>query len=483
VASVTPEAVLLASDGQVLYCGRIDDRYTDGGKRRSTTRSRELEMALRAVAANQLPAIAHAKPFGTPLVAPSAIEHSDELITFSKHVAPILWSNCASCHRPGAVAPFSLLTYKDAAKRADFIRDVVVNGEMPPWKPHPGAGVFRDARRLSPLEKEVLTIWAATGRAEGNPAELPPLPKFNDGWQLGKPDVVLSMAEPFEVPASGRDVYRAFALPTNVGRDMVINALEFQPGNRRVVHHSRVHLDHTGDARRRDDAEPGPGFPGWVHAVGSMELPYPSLGGWTPGMTPRFAPEGVGRRVPSGSEIVLRIHYHPSGKPEEDRSSVGLYALKTPVTKSMAGYTLCSNKIDIPPDEKRNQIIISSWVKADIQLYTVVPHAHYLAREIRLAATLSDGTTLPLLWITDRNLDWQDQYRFLKPVRLPKGTLLTFAAYFDNSDTNPRNPHKPPRHVRFGFRTGDEMCACHLEFLPDQPSGYTAYPQKSPFGL
>jgi AhpC/TSA family len=480
-ATVTPEAILLATDGQVLYHGRIDDRLAEGGNR-SGARTHELESALRAVVADEMPAVTHAKAFGSPLVVGSPSRLADEPVTFSKHVAPILFNNCARCHRPGAVAPFSLLSYKDAAKRADFIRDVVASGQMPPWKPHPGAGVFRDAPRLSPVEREILAVWAATGRAEGNPADLPPRPTFNDGWQLGTPDLVLTMAEPFKVEPGG-DIYWAFPLPVTAPKDLYINAIEFRPGNRRVVHHSRIYLDETGDARRRDKAEPGPGFPGWIVAPGSMELPYPSLGGWTPGMTPRFAPEGVGRHLPNGSDVVLRLHYHPSGKPEEDQSSIGLYSLKKPVTRSMAGYTFCSDKINIPPGDKRHRIIISSRVKADVHLYTVVPHAHYLAREFRLAATLPDGTVKPLLWITDWDLDWQDQYRYLKPVRLPKGAILTLAVYFDNSDGNPRNPHKPPRRAKFGAGTDDEMCACHFEFLPDDPSGYLAYPQKSPFGL
>jgi thiol-disulfide isomerase/thioredoxin len=482
-ATVTPEAVVLASDGQVVYHGRIDDRNGAGRVRRTSPHAHELESALQAVVADELPTVSYAPSVGTPLVDRMASSNANEPITFSKHVAPVLWNNCARCHRPGAVGPFSLLTYKDAAKRAEFIRDVVLSGQMPPWKPRAGAGVFRDAPRLSPLEKEILTAWAETGRAEGNPADLPPVPTFNDDWQLGKPDAVVTMPESFQVPAADGDIYWAFPLPVNAGKDMVINALEFRPGNRRVVHHSRIYLDETGDARRRDKDQPGPGFPGWVHAPGSMELPYPSLGGWTPGMTPRFAPEGVGRRIKDGSEIVVRVHYHPTGKPEEDRSSIGLYSIKQPVTRSMAGYTLCSHRLDIPPGEKRHRVIISSWIKADIHLYTVVPHAHYLAREFRVAATLPDGTIQPLLWITDWDLDWQDQYRYQKPVRLPKGTLLTLAVYFDNSDGNPRNPHKPPRRVHFGIATDDEMCACHFEFLPDQPAGYAAYPQKSPFGL
>ena len=249
------------------------------------------------------------------------------------------------------------------------------------------------------------------------------------------------------------------------------------------MHHSRIYLDTTGDARRRDLADPTPGFLGYIGPPGTAELPYPGLSGWTPGMTPRLAPDGVGRRVPDGSDVVVRVHYHGSGKPEEDRPSVGLFTTKEPVTRNMVGFTFCSNKIDIPPGDKRHTIIISSRVKADVHLYTVVPHAHYLCREFRLSATLADGTIQPLLWIKDWDLDWQDQYRYLKPVRLPKGTLLTLAVFFDNTAENARNPHKPPRRVRFGLGTDDEMCACHLELLPDDPSGYAAYPEKSPFGL
>jgi peroxiredoxin len=483
-ARVTPEAVLLGPDGQVLYHGRIDDRYTPDGRRRPKAQSHELENALEAVVADELPTVSHTQVFGSPLPSRRRSKSgTDERTTFTRHVAPILWKNCAQCHRPGAVAPFSLLTYQDVARRAEFIKDVVSSGEMPPWKPHPGAGVFRDAPRLSVVEKATLERWADSGRAEGDPADLPPLPRFNDGWQLGTPDVVLTMPEPFEVRPSGKDIYWAFALPVNLGRDFVINGIEFRPGNRRVVHHSRIYLDTTGDARRRDLADAAPGFLGYIGPRGTAELPYPGLSGWTPGMTPRLAPDGVGRLVPDGSDLVLRVHYHGSGKPEQDRSSIGLFATRQPVTRNMVGFTFCSNKIDIPPGEKQYKIIISSRAKADVHLYTVVPHAHYLCREFRLAATLADGTTQPLLWIKDWDLDWQDQYRYLKPVRLRKGTLLTLAVSFDNSDDNPRNPHKPPRRVRYGLGTDDEMCACHLELLPDDPSGYTAYGEKSPFGL
>jgi peroxiredoxin len=481
--AVTPTAVVILPDGQVIYRGRIDDRYAADGRKRPRAGRSDLKDALDAILANEMPVLNDVTAHGTRLgpIATSA-DDPGEAITFNKHVAPILWNNCARCHRPGNVGPFPLLSYRDAAKRADFIREVTAGDEMPPWKAHPGAGVFLDAPRLSVLEKEVLARWAETGCAEGKPEDLPPLPKFSDGWALGTPDLVLTMPEAWTVDPSEWDTYRAFAVPMPSDRDVTITGIEFQPGNRRIVHHSRVHLDSTGDARRREQADPTPGFAGWMGRT-IVELPYPGLGGWTPGMTPRFAPEGSGRLVPRGSEIVFQIHYHPTGKSESDRSSVGLYFAKKPVTRPMAGLSISTDRIDIPPGEKRYTLIQAARLKADVKLYTVVPHAHHLCREFRLAATLPDGTVRPLLWITDWDFDWQDQYRYARPVRLPKGTVITFAAYFDNSADNPRNPNKPPARVRYGIQSRDEMCACHLEFLPEGPDGYAAYPNKSPFGL
>ena len=384
---------------------------------------------------------------------------------------------------PEKLRPFSLLSYNDAVKRAEFIRDVMAEGRMPPWKPHPGAGVFLDAPRISTREQEIVRLWVESGCKRGDPSDLPPPPKSTEGWQLGQPDLVLTLPEPYHLAANGPDVYRSFPLPVAASRGAIIAGVEFRPDNRRIVHHSRIYVDQTGDARRRDRADPEAGFTGWFAETGGLDLPYPGIGAWTPGMTPRFAPDGVGRVIPRGSDVVLQVHYHPSGKPEADRSSVGLFFSKKPISRIMAGFTLCTNNIDIPPGARRHKILVSTRTKADIHLYTVVPHAHYLCREFRLAATLPDGRVQPLLWITDWDLDWQEQYRYAKPVRLPKGTVLTLAAYYDNSANNPRNPFKPPRRIRYGVGTNDEMCACHLEFLPDDASGLAAYPRKSPFGL
>ena len=274
---------------------------------------------------------------------------------------------------------------------------------------------------FQPTEIETLKRWAETGCKPGDPPTFPRRRGSPTAGSSASRTWFSTMSEPITIPAEGPDIYRSFCLPFPLDHDVTINGVEFRPGNRRVAHHSRIYLDDTGDARRRDHDDPEPGFTGWFGTDGRFDLPYPGLGAWTPGMTPRFAPEGVGRVIRRGSDVVLQVHYHPTGKPETDRSSIGLFFAKKPTTRTMAGYTLCTDRIDIPPGEKRHKIILSTRIKANIHLYTVVPHAHYLCREFRLAATLPDGTTQPLLWITDWDMDWQDQYRYAKPVRFARG--------------------------------------------------------------
>jgi len=468
----TPLAVILATDGQVLFRGPID-----GSARKHT-----LASALRAVAENEAPAVAEVDAPGRPLAEASRSAADEGPVTFARDVAPILWKNCAGCHRPGEVAPFALLTYKDAARRAEFLADVAGSRRMPPWKPHAGFGVFLGAQRLADRELSTLARWAEAGAPEGDPADLPTPPRFTEGWQLGKPDLIVTMTEPFEVPAGGPDLYRAFVVPMGLDRDRVIEAVEFRPGNPKVAHHARMFVDETGDSRRRDAAEPGPGFNSGF-ADGGVDIPHPGLGAWTPGMTPRLPPEGVGMPVKPGADVVLVLHYHPVGRPEADRSSLGIHFRTTPPTRALAGIVLSTPRIDIPPGRKRHTIRLKSHVTADCHAYSITPHAHNLLREVYVTATLPDGTVQPLLWIDDWAFDWQDQYRYAKPVRLPRGTRIDLVARFDNSDDNPHNPFKPPRRVRFGPSTVDEMLACHIEVIPDHPDGSKAFKGKSTFGL
>jgi hypothetical protein len=459
----TPAAAVLDPEGRVLYGGRIDDR---------------LEEALAAVLAGEMPAVTATEAPGTPLPMPRLPSPGEE-ITFARHIAPILWRNCAGCHRPGEVAPFALLSYRDAAKRAEFLREVTTARTMPPWRAVPGFGIFRDALHLTDRELALISAWADAGAPEGDPADLPPPPRFPDGWQLGAPDLVYTMPGEVAIPASGEELYRSFAIPLPADREHLVSAFEFRPGNRRVVHHAKLFVDESGESRRRDEAELGPGFA----SVGSADLGRSAIWEWTPGTSPHTLPEGVARVLKPGSDLVLFVHYHPTGKPEVDRSSFGIMLSRTPPTRLVAGIPMGTSQIDIPPGASRHRVTVTAVLPADAHAHVVMPHAHYLLREMTLRATRPDGIVQYLLRIEDWDLNWQGQFSFARPVALSEGTRLDLVAYYDNSADNPRNPSSPPRRVVFGPASTDEMLGCHVLVTPDRPEDYPTFRARWPTGL
>lgn len=390
--------------------------------------------------------------------------------TYAKDIALILWKNCAGCHRPGEVGPFSLLSYQDAAKRAADLVQVTSSREMPPWKPEPGFGEFHDVRRLTEAELKTIADWAQAGAPEGNPKDLPPPPKFAEGWQLGQPDLVLEAPAPFEIPASGEDVYRCFVIPIPIDADKTVAAVVFRPGNRKVVHHALFFLDKSGAARAKDEADAGPGYTSFG---GPGILPSGGLGGWAPGAMPRKLPEGMGQMLRKGNDLVLQVHYHPDGKTETDRSTVGLYFNKTPARQVIGGLALRSRKIDIPAGDSRYHVTAETApLPVDAKAVGIAPHMHFLGKEIKVVAETPDGKTVPMVWIKDWDFNWQGQYQFAAPVPLPKGTVVDLTATYDNSEANPRNPSRPPRAVKHGEKTEDEMCLCGLQVVPDAREGY-----------
>ena len=388
--------------------------------------------------------------------------------TFSKDVAPILWNHCAGCHRPGEVGPFPLLNYKDASKRAGFLKEVTASKQMPPWKAEPDYGSFHDARTLDDAQVKAIADWADAGAPEGHPSDLPPMPKFPEGWQLGTPDLVLSMAEAFPVPADGKDVFRCFVVPVELSSDRTVSAVEFRPGNRRVVHHAILYLDSTGAARKKDQSDPGPGYASFG---GPGFLPTGGLGGWAPGAFPRKLPDGTGKMLRAGSDLVMAIHYHPDGKAETDTSTVGVYFTKSPVKKIVGGIALRSRDIDIPAGESHYRAFAASDpLPAAVEAIGITPHMHNLGREMKVFAETPDGSTIPLIWIKDWAFNWQGQYQYKAPVRLPAGAVLKVEASYDNSESNPRNPSTPPKRVRWGEQTTDEMCLCFIQVVADTPA-------------
>jgi hypothetical protein len=391
-------------------------------------------------------------------------ETKSATLTFTKDVAPIVFQNCASCHRPGEVAPFPLLTYADVKKRSKQLLSAMESRQMPPWKPEAGHGDFVGERRMQPAEIAAFKKWVEEGAAEGDPKDLPPLPKFPEGWAFGEPDLVVRMPEAYTVPAEGRDVYRAFAVPLNLTEDKYVRAAQYRPSNNRVVHHALLFLDITGESRKKDQQDPAPGFRGQGLGLGAVS--GGSLGGWAPGGISQPYPDGMGKEVKKSADIVLQLHFSPTGKPEKEQSQIGLWFSKEKPQRMISVMPLSDWQINLPAGEKDITITESVTLPVDVDLIGIIPHAHYLAKTCKVWAKGTDGKEIPVIWIKDWDFDWQEQYRYKQPVRLPKGAELTMVWTYDNSASNPRQPSNPPRRVRFGEQTEDEMAMAFLQVAP-----------------
>jgi hypothetical protein len=387
---------------------------------------------------------------------------STPTVTFSHDVAPILYHNCASCHRTGGVAPFSLIAYSDAAKRARLIATVTAKRYMPPWLPSEPR--FEHERKLTAAQIATLRAWADAGAPQGDPALAPRPPRFADSWQLGKPDAEAEVRADFTVPADGPDLYQCFDIPAPETRARYIRAIDIRPGNPKVVHHAILFQDTTGTARKRDTGAGYPcfGTPGFLPARG--------LGGWTPGSVPFQTPPDIPELLDAKADLVLQVHYHPSGKPEMDRSRVALYFTDRKPARRAMDIPLGSNRIDIPPGEAAYKVTDHFTIPVDVDVIAIHPHAHYVCREMYGYAVLPGGARRTLIRLPEWNFDWQQQYVYATPIRLPADTRVEMEFTYDNSEANPRNPHDPPQRVTWGPSSSDEMAGLHVEVVPVRPS-------------
>ena len=384
--------------------------------------------------------------------------------TFTKDIAPIVWSHCATCHRPGEVGPFSLITYDDVRSRATLVAAVTKRRIMPPWKPAPVDGGFQHERRLTDRDISAIERWVESGTPEGNAADLARPPDWKDGWQLGTPDLVVRMSEPYSVPADGVDVFRTFVIPIPVASARYVRALELRPGNARVVHHANIGVDRTRSSRQLDARDPEPGYSGSMER--DARYPEGQLLGWTPGQAPHPAPDGTQWRLEPGSDLVVQLHLQPSGKKELLQATVGFFFTDAPTLRTPTGLRLGSETIDIPAGAAEYVVADRYQLPVDAEVLAVQPHAHNLARRMEAAAELPDGTKRSLISIADWDFRWQDVYRYASPFVLPKGTTISMRYVYDNSAANPRNPHHPPTRVVWGQNTSDEMGDLWIQVLP-----------------
>lgn len=381
-------------------------------------------------------------------------------VTYNHDIAPILNRRCVSCHRAGEAGPFPLTSYSDAAKRAPLIAQVTASRYMPPWKPAPGYGDFEGARSLSSADIDAIGRWAKAGAPQGEPAATP-LPPAPASARIAHPDLVLSMQKPFTVPAEGPDLYRCFVIPLDLNTDRYASQIEFRTGNPRVTHHALFFLDRSGAARGKE-AEPGGGYA----CFGAPGFLGGGLGGWSPGSPPVRMPEGAAAILSRRSNLVIQLHFHPTGRPETVEASVAFAFTAQPPRRKLMDIPLGSRNIDIPAGEKAYKVTDSFTIPVDVEAIGIVPHAHYICKEMKGRAVLPDGSTEWLIRIRDWDFNWQEQYSYRRPLRLPAGTRIEMEFTYDNSAGNPRNPSRPPRRVRWGPDSVDEMAGLHLQVFP-----------------
>jgi mono/diheme cytochrome c family protein len=396
-----------------------------------------------------------------------AVTSSEMPVTFSETIAPIVFQQCAGCHRDGGAAPFALTSYADVAKRARQIAAVTRTRTMPPWHAESGSYRFKDERRLTTDQIALIQQWVRQGLPEGDRSKLPPLPEVPSGWQLGTPDAIVELPAGYQVPADGPDVYRNFVIPLPINEDRWVRAIEFRPSARTSVHHVLFFSDTSGAARRADAADAEPGFAG----MGGRQWRNASLGGWALGQQPHLLPEGIALPLPKGADLVLQYHFHPNGKAETERSLIGLHFADRAPARTLTGIQLPAlfgffAGIDIPAGARDFRVRDSFVLPVDVDAVVVGAHAHYLGREMKMTATLPTGEQKTLLWIKRWDFAWQDRYFFEDLVPLPAGTRLDAEIAWDNSADNPDNPSDPPRRVTWGEQSTDEMGAIGMQVLP-----------------
>jgi tetratricopeptide (TPR) repeat protein len=429
-----------------------------------TRRAAAALCALACMAAGSLfTASAHATASNADQPVAAVQAETGPAITFSKDIAPIVFAKCTACHQPGGSAPFSLLTYESARQHASQIAVATRTGLMPPWKADADeSGEFVGQPHLSEREIATIEAWAGSGAPEGDPHDLPPVPKSTAGWQLGVPDLVVKLP-PYTLQPEGTDVFRIFVVRLPVDGVRFVRGMEFRPGNARVLHHANIRIDRTSTSRHYDDADPSPGYDGLIaHTAG---YPDGHFLGWTPGQVPPLLPKGLAWRLYPETDLVVELHMQPTGRAEPVQPTIAFYFGADPPERTPAMLRLGRQSIDIPAGEGHYTIADSFVLPVDVEVVAVQPHAHYRARDIQGMATLPDGSTRQLIHIKEWDFRWQHVFRYQTPLRFPKGTTLSMRYTYDNSAANPRNPVQPPRRVYWGQRSSDEMGDLWLQVL------------------
>ena len=441
-AERTPEVFVLDAGRTIRYRGRVDDQYgfkTSTGYGRPNLNRSDLGEAIEELLAGKDVSIPTTDAAGcligrVPKIAPRGD------VTYSNQIARIFQNQCVECHRPGEIGPFPMTSYDEVSGWGEMIQEVIDDGRMPPWHANPAHGVFRNERRLTPEEKQLIATWVANGQPEGNPADLPKPRVFAAGWQIPEPDAVIYMAdEPYQVPAEGVVDYIHYTVDPGFTEDKWVTAVEARPDKRGVVHHIIVTI-----VKPTEDAE-------------SAFIRSGGLCGYAPGMQARAFRPGVGIHIPAGSKLRFQMHYTPNGVACEDRSAVGMVFAKSEDIKYLAEGGVCGTlAIKIPAGASDHVIQAKHELRKDILLTGMMPHTHVRGKSFRYEVDYPDGKHEVLLDVPHFDFNWQLWYDLVEPKLLPKGSIIRTTAHYDNSEENVFNPN-PKKDVRYGDQTWEEM--------------------------
>jgi len=374
--------------------------------------------------------------------------------TFYKDVLPVLQNNCQSCHRAGEAAPMPLMTYQDARPWAKAIKQAVLTKKMPPWFADPEFGHFSNDRTLAAADVDTLAKWVDGGAPAGNAKDAPKPVEFTEGWNIGKPDVILEMPAEYQVPANGTIEYQHFIVPTGFTEDKWVQVVELRPGNRAVVHHAAVFV-RPPESRWLRQVKAGEAASG-KQAEAGLGLAEELLDFHVPGSVPHRLPPGQAKLIKAGSDLVFQMHYTANGKPATDRTRIGIVFAKQPPRERIFTLQIANRGFVIPPGDADYAVDAKLTVQDNARIVALNPHMHLRGKsfEFRVAAPGSDPKVL--LRVPRYDFSWQLQYYLSEPLQLAAGARIECTAHYDNSPNNKFNPDAT-KEVRWGDQSWEEM--------------------------
>jgi hypothetical protein len=465
-AESTAEAFVVDAGGTLQYRGAIDDQYGLDYQRAAPS-ERWLERALESVMRAELPRTTRTQAKGCPLALDPKVAPSARPLTYHNQISRIIQARCQACHRTGGLAPMPFENFRQIHDRRAVIDLMVSSKRMPPWSADPKVGHWANDRSLSDQDRADLIAWIKAGAPEGEPSEAPVPRRFAEGWNIGKPDLVVRIPEPFKVPAEGAVDYKNFYIKTDLPEDKWVTAIEIRPSQPKVVHHALAYLEEPGrrDLTPEELAKLKPGDPRPAAPHNGVATFYAAT---VPGSLGNVFPEGMGKKLPKGAWIKVEIHYQPNGRQVLDQTRVGFRFARGPL-KEVESLSAFNTNLKIPPYTARHEMKAEYRFAKAGQLVSFFPHMHFRGSAFRYELRSPEGKVTPLLNVPRFDFGWQSFYQLAKPIHVVAGSTLIATAWYDNSKNNPWNPD-PSKTVTWGLQTTDEMMIGYFDFAADAPT-------------